>query len=305
MNTLRIKTKSKSGSNKKTFSKNRYFKFFEEPDRIYLYSDKRGSIYESEIQIDTNGGFLEDPNIDQYFKDKNVGLYYCGLESVLYYYTYGTYVAEVFPIKHMYRKTRHDESVTCYASPVIHYSSVKRYDEQFLIDMIELGAPIAFYRKETDDWISPLYDDIISTISSSYGGKKMYTKLANSVLKAYYKQFPSVVVSDIMRIFCSPDDKRVVPLLSEIMSVKIDIGVGMFSIINSIDIYYRSTVKHLKNKKELDRAMIPVEWMLFWLRKQYPHVFAITIGQFPYFNNIEQKWRETQYRTPDGFMHIV
>lgn len=43
------------------------------------------------------------------------------------------------------------------------------------------------------------------------------------------------------------------------------------------------------------------EMTLFRLRKDYPHVFAITIGQFYYFRSLEEYWDTHGFIDPNGF----
>lgn len=77
-----------------------------------------------------------------------------------------------------------------------------------------------------------------------------------------------------------------------------DVADGMFSMVNLAEYLYRNYQKDEFTTKF-------VYMVLFRLYKDYPHVFAISVGQFPDFDDIEDYWKEHGFYDNHGYLWLV
>lgn len=287
----------------------RFYKFFQEPDCIVAedVSDEDSWLSPYRIPIPTNGGLIVDPKESFFHRTKKeyegYGLYFCDQSSVLYYFTYGDYVAEVFPIRSEKIKTSSDEGAMCYYAPRIMIGPVKKVTRRFLLKQVKAGCPLVFYDREYDRYVMPLVNRTYAKLHEYGKGKPILDELIEEVLIRYYMEFPADCIEQILSHLSGKEfDYVLFKLVSKIMSHHTDLSQQDFRLINVIHRYYISVKR---GKYKLDLALIPVEWLLFRLYKQYPHVFAITVGSFPEFKNLEAGWKEHGFRAPNGFLYIV
>lgn len=76
------------------------------------------------------------------------------------------------------------------------------------------------------------------------------------------------------------------------------IGFGIIEVVRDICNQWRD----LFPRRELDPSIESlVEQMLLRIRSVSPHVYAITVGQFPEFDQLDAYWEESGYRDIDGY----
>lgn len=64
-------------------------------------------------------------------------------------------------------------------------------------------------------------------------------------------------------------------------------------------------VRDLREIEKSDLIDEITQQMLLRVMQDSPHVYAITVGQFPEFEGIHDFWRETGYHDTDGFVWLV
>lgn len=285
----------------------RYFKIIQYPDQLDEYNtiDPDGTLVvveDSSQNIARDGGVIIDPKEDQYGQVgyPYVGLYYCGPDSIMYYFQYGSYYVEVYPEKGQPYKKSKDEGAACFFSPRLRIGPLQKITPAFLWEWYRKGVQVTYRTSYPSTRIdTPIVDYVIKHIDW-YGNRPGFEPLADSLLSQSYQTSPLNTLEVIFSWMNAIDTSKVIRMLSAVMSHKTDIGAGVFDIVQMMKYYY----DNFENSND-PNAMIPVIWMLFWLRKQYPSVFAITVGQFPKLDQIEAQWKETGYRTPDGFMRMM
>lgn len=286
--------------------KHRFFKFFQYKDQLEDYNTLDDgeliSVRDSRQDIVKNGGLIIDLKADHYGQVgyPYVGLYYCGPDSIMYYFQYGAYYAEVFPEPGPPYKKSKDEGASCLFSPQLQIGPLKKVTPAFLWEWYSKGVKVTYRISYPSKSVyCPLVNYIIEHIDW-YGNRNGFEPLANSMLSRSYQNSPVNTLEVILSWFNAIDTKHAIRMLSAVMKTEVDIGAGIFDIVQMMKYYYDNF-----ENSDNPEALVPVEWMLFWLKKQYPHVFAMTVGQFPRLYYIEDQWRSTGYRMPDGFMHLM
>lgn len=86
--------------------------------------------------------------------------------------------------------------------------------------------------------------------------------------------------------------------MSKLRDPGYDVSEGGFCVIDVAKRLYDNPERYLYTKEQIVNF---IELMLLRVVKLSPPVFAISIGQFPYFDKLEDYWKEFGYIDPDGF----
>lgn len=78
-----------------------------------------------------------------------------------------------------------------------------------------------------------------------------------------------------------------------------------FGVVDEVTRIYRGWHELFPNKNLDDTIALLVEQMLLRLRSCSPHIYAITVGQFPEFDQLEEYWKTEGYKDIDDHIWLA